>query len=345
MKSQNYNLFWQRLHKSAKNKSKLLRVMFELTYRCNFHCRHCYIPLKYRKQKELKTQDIFSILDQLAKMGCFYLGFTGGEPFLRKDIMEILWYAKKKGFEIIVYTNGSLINKKLAKELSKLRPNKIDITIPAITKPAFERITELPNSKNKVFKAIHLLHKAGVNLGFKTCALKENKNEIKNIQKFAASLGALHRLDDLLSRRLDGSGEPYKHRQNLFKNLLGEKFDTNLRQYNDANLSPNTCLFKCGVGVNQAAITPQGKLKMCVMIDHLKYKADILPPSDLNQAWKKLKLLVASIKTDQNYKCNKCELRVFCKWCPAKAWLYNKNFTSCEPESRKKAELMKTTKL
>ena len=127
MKTQSYNNFWQKIHQSARDKGFPLRVMFELTYRCNFHCQHCYVPQDYRDKKgELETREVFDILDQLKDIGCFYLGFTGGEPFVRGDIMDILWYAKRRGFEVIIYTNGSLIDERIACELADLRPNKVD---------------------------------------------------------------------------------------------------------------------------------------------------------------------------------------------------------------------------
>jgi radical SAM protein with 4Fe4S-binding SPASM domain len=336
--------------------------MFELTYRCNFYCRHCYVPLGYRKYKELKTKDIFSILNQLADIGCFYLGFTGGEPFVREDIMEILWYAKRKGFEVIIYTNGSLIDEKIADELKRLRPNKVDITIPAMSETAFERITGVSGYRDKVFKAIDLLHKRKVNLGFKTCVLKENEDQIDQIRDFAASLDALHRLDDMLSRCLDGSNEPFKYRGTLL-NANYRKSNANVREFNEVDsneclnetisvdsraISENSRLFKCGVGLSQVAITPQGELKMCLMIDYPKYKIICAsgPTSHatgymLKEAWDKLKELVKNIKPDRDYKCSGCELQAYCKWCPAKGWLYNKSFTSCEPESRKKAEAIR----
>lgn len=399
MEFQSYNNFWQRMHKSAKVKGFPLRVMFELTYRCNFYCRHCYVPFSYRRYKELKTEEVFSILDQLADVGCFYLGFTGGEPFMRKDIMDILMYAKKKGFEVIIYTNGSLINKKKAEELVNLRPNKIDITIPAMSKAAFERISGVGGSRDRVFRTVDFLHKRGVNLGFKTCVLKENEAEIGQIQRFAESLGALHRLDDTLSASLDGSREPYKYR-GVFRNCeateprsrrgseqraVFAKSEIALSDVCDSPLAmtkveksamtkvekltrpkaerlartkagkpagTNATLFRCGVGVSQVAITPGGELKMCLMFDYPKYR--ILedrgrrPDSNgqrrcvnLEGAWEKLKVLVSEIRPDANYNCHKCELGPYCKWCPARSWLYNGSFTSCEPESRRKAELVR----
>ena len=350
MKLQSYHTFWQRIHKDAKSKGFPLRVMFELTYRCNFYCRHCYVPQSYRDYSELKTKEAFSILDQLADIGCFYLGFTGGEPFTREDILDILWYAKKAGFEIIIYTNGSLIDEEIAKELSRLRPNKVDITLPGMSITAFERISRVSGSRDKVFEAIDLLHKKGVALGFKSCVLKENEKEISQIQDFARSLGALHRLDNMLLPCLDGAKEPFKYRGSLDSSGSLNSFSssdkgcdlgTEYQLRNTANptelTNPTkiTNLFKCGVGMSQVAITPSGELKMCLMIDYPKYK--ILETS-LKDAWQRLKDLVSHIKPDDNYRCDKCKLLPFCKWCPARGWLYKRIFTSCEPESRVFAE-------
>jgi MoaA/NifB/PqqE/SkfB family radical SAM enzyme len=368
MKSRLYHSFWNRIHYFARGRGYPLRVMFELTYRCNFHCRHCYVPCRYRRKRELKTREVFSVLDQLADIGCLYLGFTGGEPFVRKDILDILWHAKRKGFVIIIYSNGSLIDKRMAGELGRLRPNKVDITIPAMSKDAFERVSQVSGSHRKVFCAIELLRKEQVSLGFKTCVLKENETEIKDIQDFAASLGALHRLDTMLSPRLDGSREPYRYRGSLKISGQGQAEDCNssrerltvsgfrLAQHTARRKPQTTQLFKCGVGLTQAAITPRGELKMCLMIDYPRFPvisehlavfgcrrtphpAPRTP--NLKESWQKLKDLVASVKPDKRYKCNKCALEQYCKWCPASAWLYRKNFTVCNPENRKWAEILR----
>ncbi|MBU1523789.1 MAG: radical SAM protein [Candidatus Omnitrophica bacterium] len=369
MRFQLYNNFWQQIHESAKESGFPLRVMFELTYRCNFKCKHCYVPQSYRKKGELNTKEVFSLLDQLKDIGCFYLGFTGGEPFMRKDIMKILWYAKKRGFEVIVYTNGSLIKKREAQELVRLRPNKVDITIPAMSKKPFERISGVRGAREKVFGAIDFLHKERVDLGFKTCVLKENEAEISQIEDFVHSLGALHpngakhRLDDMLSPRLDGSKEPFKYRPQVATgrrlpticpkavndNLLD--CDTKIINYQLSTIN----LFKCGVGVSQAAITPLGELKMCLMIDYPRYKISHqvteskerttnyeLQTTNLKDAWKKLKELVQNIKPDENYQCKACKLEPYCKWCPAKAWLDNRTFTSCDSESKHRAEIRRS---
>ncbi len=329
----------------AKKRRFPLRVMFELTYRCNFKCRHCYIPEGYKKKVtgELKRSEIFSVLDQLSDIGCFYLGFTGGEPFIRKDILDILWYARKKGFQIIIYTNGSLINENIAQELKRINPNKIDITIPAWSQGVFETISGVSGSRKKVFQTIGLLQKNGVKIGLKTCVLKENAPEIKDISNFTHSVGVRYRLDDTLFPCLDGSLRPYEYGNWLF----------NIENFSTCTLSfPKTesaiqypipdNIFKCGAGLRQAAITPSGELKACLMIDRPRFRIldrGVTKSEDsLTGAWQRLKRFFSGIKPDDHYQCYKCKLYDHCKWCPARSWLYNKSFTSCEPVSRQKAE-------
>ncbi|MFC1674567.1 radical SAM protein [Candidatus Omnitrophota bacterium] len=342
MRTRSYNSFWKQIHDSAKEENFPLRVMFELTYRCNFKCKHCYLPQSYRRKGGLKTKEIFSILDQLKDIGCFYLGFTGGEPFIRNDIIEILRYAREKGFQMIVYTNGSLINQGIAQELHRLKINKLDITIPAMRKKSFERISGVAGSRNRVFKTIDILHKNRVNLGFKTCVLKDNASEIKEIEDFSTSLGAPHRLDDSLFRRLDGSEEPYRYRgktiarmvkQSGLKEDFSDACDLKITGYENNNGN----LFACGAGLTQAAITPQGELKLCLMIDHPRYN---ILESSLKECWQRLNRFQRGIALDKDYQCSSCSLKAYCKRCPARSWLYNRSFTSCAPESRAKAQLV-----
>jgi MoaA/NifB/PqqE/SkfB family radical SAM enzyme len=272
------------------------------------------------------------IIDQLKNIGCFYLGFTGGEPFMREDIIDILRYAQSAGFQVIVYTNGSLINRKIADQLAKLQLNKVDITICGMSEKAFSAVSGVSGARNKVFKAIDLLHKRKVPLGFKSCVLKTNQHEIKAIQKFCAKLNALHRLDDFLSRQLNGSDQPYQYRGKLFGKQLPQ---INCGKYAKTlvkRLINSEDLFFCGVGQSQAAITPLGELKPCMMINQPRYG---ILTSSLKQAWFRLIKFISAIKID-DWQCQNCSNQIYCKWCPAQSWLYNRTFISCPPESKVK---------
>ena len=93
------------------NKRTPINIMFSVTNRCPSRCNYCVIPL--RKQRELTTQEIFSLFDQLSENGTQRLGLWGGEPLMREDIGEIIEYAKGKGFYVTLDSNGYLIPQKI----------------------------------------------------------------------------------------------------------------------------------------------------------------------------------------------------------------------------------------
>ena len=87
-----------------------LFVEWNLTFRCNLRCQYCGA---YNVEcDELDTEAVRNGLDTLWKLGTRWVTFGGGEPLLRKDIDDILAYAKEKGFQVYLSTNGILIPKK-----------------------------------------------------------------------------------------------------------------------------------------------------------------------------------------------------------------------------------------
>jgi radical SAM protein with 4Fe4S-binding SPASM domain len=343
MRELSYDGLSKRFTRIARKKRFPIRVMFELTYRCNFRCLHCYNTEEQKRtnpDNELKTKEVFNILKQLRDLGCFYLGFTGGEIFLRKDILDIIWYAKKMGFEIVLLTNGSMINKDIADKLSRLMLNKIDITVHSMHKNSFEKITQIPGSYEKVFRAIDLLKKRNVPLGIKSCCLKENKEEIVKISNFARKINAVFRLGDEILPRHDRSKIPLNHAVSfkesyaLQRACFHETFDA--LEDNTIPIRRNIKkVFDCGAGNSNLTINPFGELKLCIEIDYPKYK--ILEGS-LAKGWEIIKDFVDNLKPPDNWICKSCDLLPYCCWCPAKSYLENGTFFSCTSEVRKKAQ-------
>ncbi|MBN2422223.1 DUF362 domain-containing protein [Candidatus Woesearchaeota archaeon] len=107
---------YKELVKIDKNKNisiidKPYEIKFEITSRCNLKCNFCYNKNSFsRNLPDLPKKKIFDIIDKIASSGVRNIRFTGGEPFLRKDLYEILKYAKSKSLYTLVNTNGTLIN-------------------------------------------------------------------------------------------------------------------------------------------------------------------------------------------------------------------------------------------
>lgn len=98
---------WAAVGANLWKKKVPLNVMLSVTNRCLSRCRYCNIP--NRKQNELTTGQIFSLIDQINEMGCQRLGLWGGEPLVREDIGEIIDYAKHRRLFVTLDSNGYLI--------------------------------------------------------------------------------------------------------------------------------------------------------------------------------------------------------------------------------------------
>src|SRR5438132_5622203 len=156
-----YGAFSVDLHHRQAGERMPLQVSIEVTRRCPLECQHCYNNLPMGDQdargREMTTEEHLRMLDELVEMGCFWLLYTGGEIFARKDFLEIYTYAKKKGFLITLFTNGTMVTERIADYLAEWRPFAIEITLYGLTKETYERLTGIPGSFEKCMRGIRLL--------------------------------------------------------------------------------------------------------------------------------------------------------------------------------------------
>src|SRR5215467_13569315 len=98
--------------------SRPVDVGMEITYICNLACPTCFRWTSKPDEHELTTEEWKGVIRKLkAWLGTFNLTFTGGEPFLRKDLLDIFRFAADNGIVTGVVSNGSLIDKTLAKKI------------------------------------------------------------------------------------------------------------------------------------------------------------------------------------------------------------------------------------
>ncbi len=102
-------------------------VTAELTYRCNLRCIHCYCTNSI--SKELTLNEWKRAIDILKSWGTVFITFTGGEPLLREDLLQIMRYASKNGMALRLFTNGTLINEKIADHLKDMNLLEVEVSI------------------------------------------------------------------------------------------------------------------------------------------------------------------------------------------------------------------------
>ncbi|MBW1862545.1 MAG: radical SAM protein, partial [Deltaproteobacteria bacterium] len=96
-------------------------VVWNVTRACNLNCIHCYAhAVEQSHERELTKAQAFNLIDDLAEFGVPVILFSGGEPLMRHDLVELASYAVDKGIRAVVSTNGTLITKEKARELKNV---------------------------------------------------------------------------------------------------------------------------------------------------------------------------------------------------------------------------------
>ena len=189
--------FVNNLYEYKKNelkKHKLKSLFFEITSRCNARCEHCgsscgdFVP-----KDEITFDEVIGVLDDVnehygAKNIMLYI--TGGEPLVRKDLFEIMAYAKKLGFHWGMTTNGILIDEKVAKKMAETHMDTISVSIDGV-KETHESFRKVPGAFDKIIKGIKLMQKIPtiVDLQITTCVNKKNIDQLEDIYKIILDLG------------------------------------------------------------------------------------------------------------------------------------------------------------
>jgi len=206
----------ERLFQRFEGKPFPLNGQWELTCRCNLKCVMCYTdPFNTPEQirQELSYEEIVRILDEIHEEGCLELTFTGGEPFARRDFLDIYTYAKTKGFLLSIFTNGTLITPKIADHLKVYPPSMIEISFHGLTRQSFDQITLENGSYDRCLEGIGLILERNLPLTLKTVGMSINRDEIFKIKEFVGGLDekVQYKFGSDLRPRLDGSEDVYQY--------------------------------------------------------------------------------------------------------------------------------------
>jgi radical SAM protein with 4Fe4S-binding SPASM domain len=163
-------------------------VLWDCSRKCNLNCVHCG-AVKEKYDKELTTEQIKGLINQLAKIKVRFFAATGGEPLLRKDILEVMKYASEKGIKTGLATNGYFIDEGKAKEIRNAGISSIQISLDG-TEETHNKIRGNNLSFQKAIKAIRLLQEQKLKLvSVATTITPMNFNDLKELKKILLELG------------------------------------------------------------------------------------------------------------------------------------------------------------
>jgi len=324
-----YGAFSADLHQRQAGERVPLQVSIEVTRRCPLECLHCYNNLPMgdmeAKRRELTKEEHFRVLDELVEMGCFWLLYTGGEIFARKDFLEIYTYAKKKGFLITLFTNGTIINEQIADYLVEWPPFAIEITLYGRTRETYEALTAIPGSYDRCLRGINLLKERGLPLKLKTVATSVNKHEVVAMRRFAEEeLGVEFKVDGQINPRIDCSQSPLAVRltpeEVVALDMSVPKGMSEYRALAERELAKSPSLPKsdtvyfCGGGVGGFALNAYGEMGICVISQQDTFG---IRDVGVRQVWEGPLAELRNRKRTRVTKCVECRIQSLCGMCPA----------------------------
>lgn len=330
-----YGEYFTKLSAKLENRRFPLFALIELTERCNLCCQHCYIHAPSRDQavrsRELGPEQWFRIFDELAEAGCLWMTWTGGEILLRPDFAEIYRYAKRKGFLIALFTNGTLLNPALVRLFQEWYPHYVEITLYGMSPATYERVTGVPGSFERCMRGIEALVAAQIPLRLKTVAMTLNRHEVEEMYDYAAGLGIEFRHDAMLRptfHGMDVSGLRLAPEEVASLDLVRpgavELFNTAYELAVDAAdtnaLYDPERRYNCGAGFRSFHIDPYGQLTACHMVRSPGYD---LTTGSFSEGWETFLGDFRSVPIGKSFACIACELIGICQRCPAFSLLEN----------------------
>src|SRR5260370_16695462 len=170
-------------------------VSWNLTYRCNLACEHCYLdagsaPLvgteNFADRSELGTEECFRVIDEIAAFApeCVTI-LTGGEPLLRHDILEIVRRAAARGLWVVVGTNGVSITENVARRLAEAGARGLSLSLDALDPDRHDRFRNVRGAWRNPVEGAEILNRTGLPFIVQTTLGAHNLAELDTIPDFA----------------------------------------------------------------------------------------------------------------------------------------------------------------
>lgn len=156
-------------------------VVWNVTQRCNLKCRHCYADATAAATtNELSYLEAKDMLEDLAQFGSPVVLFSGGEPFLRSDLTELVHYATRMGLRTVISTNGTLISKQKAHDLKDAGLSYIGISLDGL-EATHDEFRGIPGAFQKTMQGIANTQEAGIKVGLRLTVNRANMQQIPAI--------------------------------------------------------------------------------------------------------------------------------------------------------------------
>jgi AdoMet-dependent heme synthase len=341
-------------------------VSWNLTYRCNLACEHCYLDAggtprvgteNFADRSELGTEECFKVIDEIAAFApeCVTI-LTGGEPLLRRDILEIVRRAAERGLWVVVGTNGVKISENVAQRLAAAGARGLSLSLDALDPDRHDRFRKVRGAWQNTVEGAQILNRTGLPFIVQTTAGSHNLGELDAIADFAHDrlaakvwnlyflvptgrgqfvsditpeqydevLASLYRIQRKYDRRMLVNAKCAPHYIKTVLEHVGEQRDS--RSADPSWPFPGSSPIRtysggaggCPAGTHYMGIRPNGDVTPC---PYLPVFAGTLRQSTLADLWSSSELFIGiRRRASLGGRCGDCEMNAHCGGCRARAF-------------------------
>lgn len=290
---------------------------------CNMNCKYCSVRHIHKDKKDPTTKECKKMIKKLADWGAFQIGLTGGEPTIRKDIVELVKYTSKKHVACNITTNGWNISQKLVDNLINAGLTQIQLSLDSHIEEEHERY-RTKGSFKKVLNAAKMFKEKGIIVGFDTVVTNDNLDNMEEMINFLEKEG----YDGLTLLKLKQGDLDFE----TFKKLVPDyerygklidkvcKYKGNLDVTLDCASVCNLCMTLteeeaknlhsagCPAGHTLIHVDCNGDMYPCAGLSKEKFKLGNILQEDPEKIWRENELLknMRNIKNIINGKCKNC---------------------------------------
>jgi len=156
-------------------------VVWNMTRRCNLKCAHCYsASSNVAYTDEMSTEEGKALIDDLVRLGSPVILFSGGEPLLRSDLLELAHYAVSNNIRAVISTNGTLISRELALRLRDVGLSYVGVSLDGM-RGTNDRFRGVQGAFDAAMKGIRHCREAGIKVGLRFTINRRNAADIPAI--------------------------------------------------------------------------------------------------------------------------------------------------------------------
>jgi putative heme d1 biosynthesis radical SAM protein NirJ2 len=321
-----------------------LIASWNVTNKCNLFCEHCYRDAGKKIENELNTQEGKGLLNEIAKAGFKLMVFSGGEPFLRKDIIELTQHAANIGLRPVYGSNGTLLTYNLAKKIKEAGGSSVAISVHMLEEGKLDKFCGVKGAFNKSIEAMKNCSEVGLPFQVNTTVFDRNIDDIEKICDLAKEMGARsHHILFLVptgrAKNIEEESLREKEYEKLIRRLLKKRQDLNIdikptcapqfmRIAKQLNIDTGRYTRGCLAGISYCSIIPNGDVWPC---PYLPLKVGNIRETPFSKIWSESPVFKKMRTLEYEGKCGICEFKNICGGCRARAYFYYNDYMEHEP--------------